>query len=87
MGRTVPSYRMATEMEKSRWRSFRGALGKKDRKKFDQMFDYSKLYNSAGSNACRPILSHVILMSIIFEHYSQLTKLTEKLKHKKSKEP
>jgi len=25
--------------------------------------------------ACRPVLIHVILMSIIFEHYKQLTKI------------
>ena len=41
---------------------------------FDVMFDYSRLYNSAGSNACRPELIHPILMSIIFEQYKQLTK-------------
>jgi len=39
------------------------------------MFSYSRLYNSAGSNARRPILIHPILMSIIFEHYKQLTEL------------
>ena len=66
MGRTIPSYRMATEIERSKW---------KDRKEFDKMFSYSRLYNSAGSNACRPILLHPILMSIIFEHYKQLKKL------------
>jgi hypothetical protein len=36
------------------------------------MFSYSRLYNCAGSNACRPQLIHPILMSIIFEHYKQL---------------
>jgi len=39
------------------------------------MFSYSQLYNSAGSNPCRPILIHPILMSIIFEHYKQLDKI------------
>ena len=77
MGRTVPSYRIAAEMERSKWKIFRQSLDKKDRKIFDQMFSYSKLYNSAGSNACRPDLIHPILMSIIFEHYKQLAKLEE----------
>jgi hypothetical protein len=72
MGRTIPSYRIATEIERSKWKSFRQALDKKDRKIFDEMFSYSRLYNSAGSNACRPILIHPILMSIVFEHYKQL---------------
>ena len=40
---------------------------------FDEMFSYSRLYNSAGSNACRPILIHPILMSIILEHSNQLS--------------
>ena len=75
MGRTIPSYLIAAEMERSNWKIFRQRLDKKDRKMFDQMFSYSKLYNSAGSNACRPVLIHPILMSIIFEHYKQLKKL------------
>lgn len=72
MGRTVPSYRIATEMEKNKWKIFRERLDKSDRKKFDEMFSYSRLFNSAGSNACRPILIHPILMYIILEHYKQL---------------
>jgi hypothetical protein len=78
MGRTVPSYRIATEMERWKWKPFRQALDKKDRKIFDEMFSYSRLYNSAGSSACRPVLIHPILMSIIFEHYKQLRKLVSK---------
>lgn len=67
VGRTVPSYRIATEIEKNKWKTFRQRLGKKEKKMFDEMFDYSRLYNCAGSNACRPQLIHPILMSIIFE--------------------
>jgi len=73
MGQTIPSYRIATEMERSKWKLFRERLDKKDRKEFDS--SYSRLYNSAGSNACRPELIRPILMSIIFEQYKQLTKL------------
>ncbi|MDW0252835.1 MAG: hypothetical protein QOA13_01875 [Nitrososphaeraceae archaeon] len=72
MGRTIPSYRIATEMERNKWKTFRQSLDKEDRKEFDKMFSYSRLYNSAGSNACRPVLIHPILMSIIFEHHKQL---------------
>jgi hypothetical protein len=42
---------------------------------FDEMFSFSRLYNSAGSSACRPVLIHPILISIIFEQYKQLKKL------------
>ena len=75
MGRTVPSYRIAAEIERNKWKIFRQRLGKNDKKMFDEMLSYSRLYNSAGSNACRTQLIHPILMSIIFEHYKQLTKL------------
>ena len=77
MGRTIPSFRIASDMEIMKWRPFRNSLNKKDRKEFDEMFSYSRLYNSAGSNACRPELIHPILMSIIFEHYKQLTRLVD----------
>jgi hypothetical protein len=44
---------------------------------FDEMFSTSRLYNSAGSNACRPTLIHPILMSILLEHYKQLRKIVK----------
>jgi hypothetical protein len=75
MGRTVPFYHIATEMERSKWKLFKERLEKKDRKEFDKMFSYSRLFNSARSNACRPVLIHPVLMSIIFEHYKQLQEL------------
>jgi len=71
---------MAAEIERSRWTQFRWYLDKRDRKLFDQMYDYYKLNNAACSNACRPVVIHAVLMSIIIEHYKQLTKLMEKKK-------
>jgi hypothetical protein len=38
MGRTVPSYRIATEIERNKWKIFSQRLDKKDRKEFDKMF-------------------------------------------------
>lgn len=73
MGRTIPSFRIAAEMEISKWRAFRHALDKRDRKVFDEMLSIARLYNVAGTMACRPVLTHTILMSIIFEHYKKLT--------------
>ena len=75
MGRTIPSYRIASEMERWKWRPFRKFLDKENRKFFDEMFSYSRLYNAAGTMACRPVLIHTILISIIFEHYKQLRKI------------
>jgi hypothetical protein len=84
VGRTVPSFRMAAEIERTKWKQFRSLLDKKDRKVFDQMYDYVKLNNAACSNACRPVVIHAVLMSIIFEHYKQLTKLMDQKKMKNS---
>jgi hypothetical protein len=50
-GRTVPSSRMAAEIERTKWTQFRSFLDKNDRKLFDQMFDCAKLHNAACSNA------------------------------------
>ena len=47
MGRTVPSFRIAAEIERTKWKQFRSYLDKKDRD-VDQMYDYVKL-----NNACR----------------------------------
>ena len=80
MGQTVPSYRIASEIERDKWKIFRQGLDKKDKKLFDQMFSYSQLYNSAGSNASRPQLIHPILMSILLEHYRQLDSIQKQLK-------
>ena len=74
MGRTIPSYRIASEMEIRKWRPFRKLLDKQDRKKFDDMLSIPRFYNVTGTMACRPVLIHTILMSIIFERYKQLRK-------------
>ena len=58
MGRTVPSLRIAAEIERTKWKQFRSYLDKKDRKMFDQMYDCVKLYNTASMMACRPVVIH-----------------------------
>jgi hypothetical protein len=47
MGRTIPSFRIASMMEQNEWKVFRKSLNKSDRKVFDNMFDIAHLYNSA----------------------------------------
>ena len=74
-GRTVPSFRIAAEWEKSKWKPFRQELDKSERKTFDEMMSLSRLYNVAGIGACKPVLIQPILMSIIFEHYKQLNEI------------
>lgn len=57
-------------------------LDRRDKKLFDQMLSYRKLYNSAGSNAIRPVLLEPIIMSIVFEHFKQLDMLQSPIPEK-----
>ena len=82
MGRTIPSFRIATLEEEKNWKLFRKYLDKSDRKVFDKMFSIAHLYNSACSYAANPIRIHPIFMSIIFHHYKQLIKLSEQIEEK-----
>ena len=75
MGRTIPSYRLASEREKRKLKIFRQELDKSEKKLFDEMMSYPRLYNAAGVTACKPVLLHPILMSVLFEHYKQLKKM------------
>jgi hypothetical protein len=40
MGRTIPSFRIASVEEQKEWKEFRQALEKLDRKAFDDMFQF-----------------------------------------------
>jgi hypothetical protein len=80
--RTVPLFRIAAEIERTKWKQFRSYLDKKVRKMFDQMYDCDKLHNTACMMGCRPVVIHAVLMSNIFEHYKQLTRLMDQKKAK-----
>jgi hypothetical protein len=72
MGRTIPSFRNVLAMEKADWRPFRNALGKSERKEFDDMFYIPRLYLPACSNSVQLVPLHPIIMSILFHHYREL---------------
>jgi hypothetical protein len=83
MGRTIPSFRLASVEEQKEWKEFRQALDRSDRKIFDDMFSIAQLYNSACSFAAKPVRTQPIFMSIIFHHYKQLMEIKEELEKKK----
>ena len=85
MGRTIPSFRLATSVEKEECKEFRHCLGRSDRKLFDRMFSIERLYNSACSYAASPIRIQPIFLSIIFDHYKTLKKLDEQEKSRQLK--
>src|SRR5918997_1122732 len=74
MGRTVPSFRNVLATEKTEWKPFRDALGKKEKKDYDEMWDIPKLYISACSNSVQLVPLHPIIISILFHHYEELKK-------------
>jgi len=77
MGRTIPSFRIATVLEENEWKFYRKYLRNKNEKKlFTHMFSIANLYNSACSNAIIPIRIQPIMMSIILHHYKMLKEQT-----------
>jgi hypothetical protein len=83
MGRTIPSFGIASVEELKELKEFRQALDKKDRKVFDDMFSICRLYNSACAFAAKPIRIQPIFMSIIFHHYKLLERIKEELEKKR----
>lgn len=82
MGRTIPSFRLATLVERDEWKEFCSRLDKSDRKLFDRMFSISHLYNSACSYAAVQVRIQPIFMSIIFHHYVTLKGLEADMRTK-----
>lgn len=75
MGRTVPSFRVAEELEVEGWKPFRKALPKSERVGFDDMLSTAKLYASASSSAVRTSKFEGLLIAIIFHHYKTLRRV------------
>lgn len=80
MGRTLPSFRIATDLEYDQWKSFYQYLEKEDKKLFDEMFSLTNLYNSTCSIHNDPIIIKPIMISILFHHYKQLLSLQRELR-------
>ncbi len=79
MGRTIPSYRMAIDIEIAKWKPFRDALRKPERDIFENMLLRSKLYASAGGMAVRPIVLEAMFMSILLDHHKRLLELAAEI--------
>ena len=79
MGRTVPSYRQALEVEIRRWEGFRRALRGKDTEAFDEMMKACRIYASASGMATRPVLAEAMFMSILVSQQKELMEIRESL--------
>jgi hypothetical protein len=80
MGRTIPSFRLALEMEERKWELYRNALDKQDRKEIDEMFVIPRRYISACSYTAQTVRLHPILMLILLHCYMQLTDCEKQIK-------
>jgi hypothetical protein len=80
MGKTVPTYRMALELEIQMWKDFRKALNsEEDREAFETLMDMCRNNATASSNACNPIIFEPMVMSILLAHQKKLQDLECKL--------
>ncbi len=86
MGRTIPSYRMAIDMEIAKWKPFRDALRKPEKDIFGNMLLRSKLYASAGGMAVRPVILEAMLMSILLDHHIRFLELATEIEKIKAPE-
>lgn len=79
MGKTIPSFRLALDEEKSEWENYRKHLDRSERKDFDDMFAIPRLYISACSGAVSLVRIHPIFISIIFHHYKELMEIAQQI--------
>lgn len=90
MGRTIPSFRMAIDIEIAKWKPFRDALRKPDKDIFADMLIRSRLYASAGGMSVRPLVLEAVFMSILLDHHKRLLELAaeiERLSHPEGSKP
>ena len=78
MGRTVPTYRMASESLFQSWSDFRRALPQEDRVAFDRLSDKVRLHASACSVAAFLDPLEGALLSILLEQEKELERLRKK---------
>lgn len=79
MGRTVPSYRYALELEIVRWRGFRSALDSASREAFDVLMDMCRGFGMASGNACNPIIFEPMVISILLAQEKKLQELEKEI--------
>jgi hypothetical protein len=86
MGKTVPSYRMALEMEIARWRGFRKTLPEADKEAFNELMDMCRSFGMASGNACNPILFDCMAMSIMLAQENKFREFEYKINKLQRKE-
>lgn len=66
-------------MEKAEWKPFRNALDRKERKEFDDMWDIPRLCLMACYGSVQLVPLQPMMMSILFQHYKELTECAKQV--------
>ena len=69
MDRSVSSFRILIDIERSEWIDFRKELCKEDRQRFDGLFSVPKLYHHASSNSSNITTIEPIILNLIFNNF------------------
>ncbi len=75
MGRTLPSFRPALDMEIQSWKNFKRGLRPDDRLYFDQVMRYARMHSDAGSLSARYMISENIWLSALIEQQKKIAEL------------
>nr|QEE17750.1 hypothetical protein DSAG12_03588 [Candidatus Prometheoarchaeum syntrophicum] len=75
MGKTIPSYRTALEMEIGRWKIYREGLKPPYQQHFDNIMLYARMHSDAGSLSARMFISESLFLSALIEQQKILEKL------------
>ncbi|MCX6650480.1 MAG: hypothetical protein NT131_02325 [Methanomassiliicoccales archaeon] len=78
MGRTVPTFRMASESVFRNWNDFRRALPQEDQEAFDRLSDKVRLHASAATVAAFLDPLEGAFLSILLEQEKELERLRKK---------
>lgn len=84
MGRTLPPFRPALDMEIQSFINFKRGLRSEDRPLFDQIMRYGKMHGDAGSLAARFLISENIWLSALIEQQKIIDKLIKKVERLKN---
>jgi hypothetical protein len=86
VGKTVESYRLALELEISRWNGFARALRKEDREAFEELMGSCRNNAMAAGNATNPIIFEPMVLSILLFQQKRITQLERELQAIKPEE-
>jgi len=81
MGRTIPSFRIALEHEKEKWKLFRASLVKSEKENFDKLFLSAKFFISAGMMSKISVRIYPIMMSVLLYQYKRLLSILRELEN------